>query len=65
MVQLEHRMSIRPMKAAAMFQFHKGSIRTVCRRYQILGVRCFNSIKVQLEREPKLQIQERKCVSIP
>ena len=29
MVQLEHRMSIRPMKAAAMFQFHKGSIRTV------------------------------------
>ena len=36
----------------ARFQFHKGTIRTMKTKYCILPIRCFNSIKVRLERLP-------------
>ena len=47
------------------FQFHKGTIRTLCRRIVLLQTENFNSIKVRLERTTLAHILREIIISIP
>ena len=64
-VQLELINLERVMSNFQLFQFHKGTIRTVGARKTHYLVGDFNSIKVQLEPYGRPSVNEEKGISIP